>query len=110
TVTQAKESWNVADKNVFTHINDALVAEYRERLLSENVFSPSSINRKLSSLRKYLSWAHGKGLLQQIAIPGSLNATAKIASTQSPSLTESNINLDKSQSDQLRNKVTQDEQ
>ncbi|HXS15296.1 MAG TPA: site-specific integrase, partial [Candidatus Saccharimonadales bacterium] len=34
TVTQAKESWNVADKNVFTHINDALVAEYRERLLS----------------------------------------------------------------------------
>ncbi|MDE2588332.1 MAG: site-specific integrase, partial [Patescibacteria group bacterium] len=44
-------------------ISPAVVEEYKERLLEENVYSPTSINRKLSSLRKYFAWAIEQGIV-----------------------------------------------
>jgi site-specific recombinase XerD len=49
--------------NIFKAIDTALIIEYKSRLLSESGLSPISINRKLSSLRKYLNWLYSIGLI-----------------------------------------------
>src|SRR5260221_857543 len=53
--------------NILATIDNSVIETYKARLLEENVFSPSSINRKLSSLRKYLNWAQEQGLLSSFA-------------------------------------------
>lgn len=50
--------------DVFAKIDSFLIEEYKNRLLNEAGFSPLSVNRKLSSLRKYLSWAQSKGIIK----------------------------------------------
>ncbi|HSW76782.1 MAG TPA: site-specific integrase, partial [Candidatus Saccharimonadales bacterium] len=50
--------------DLFAKINSFMIEEYKNRLLNEANMSPLSVNRKLSSLRKYLSWANSKGLLR----------------------------------------------
>ena len=62
-VTGVNNSWDVREKNVFEKISPILINEYKERLLSQN-FSPKTINRKLSSLRKYISFASEKNLIK----------------------------------------------
>src|SRR3989344_3806955 len=55
-VTNVKDAWNIKDQNIFNNINPEIVEEYKKRLLSEG-FSPSTINRKLSSIRNFVRWA-----------------------------------------------------
>ncbi|MCL5113767.1 MAG: site-specific integrase [Patescibacteria group bacterium] len=62
-VTGVQEAWDVKEKNVFNKTDDLLIGEYKNRLLEQN-FSPKTINRKLSSLRKYLTWAQKEGLIK----------------------------------------------
>ncbi len=65
-VVQAQEAWIVTDQNIFTYINKNLIEEYRSRLIESSGFSPTSVNRKLSSLRKYISWAVDNGIVANI--------------------------------------------
>lgn len=51
-----KYAWGVAERNLFNIINPQTIEEYKQRLFVSK-FSPLTINRKLSSLRKYLNWA-----------------------------------------------------
>jgi site-specific recombinase XerD len=51
-------------KDVFAKIDSHLIEEYKERLLNGAGLSPLSINRKLSSLRKFINWADQKGYLK----------------------------------------------
>lgn len=52
------------DASVLKRVDSTMVNEYKNRLLTEANLSPVSINRKLSSLRKYFSWAAEKQFLQ----------------------------------------------
>ncbi len=54
-----------ASLNVLARIDSELVEEYKQRLLTQGNFSPATINRKLSSLRRYLSWAQSQNLKEQ---------------------------------------------
>src|SRR5258708_18716496 len=59
-VTFSKAEWHVKEKNIFEKINNELIGEYKSRLLgstTEAGFSPPTVNRKLSSLRKFTAWA-----------------------------------------------------
>src|SRR5258708_15390369 len=65
-VTFSKAEWNVKEKNIFEKINNELIGEYKSRLLgstTEAGFSPATVNRKLSSLRKFTAWATEAGHL-----------------------------------------------
>ncbi len=42
--------------NILKDINELIINEYKNRLLYQAHMSPASVNRKLSSLRKYTSW------------------------------------------------------
>jgi site-specific recombinase XerD len=54
--------------NVLAEIDSKLVEEYKQRLLDRGSFSPATINRKLSSLRKYLAWAQSQGLVGDLEL------------------------------------------
>ena len=62
-VTGVKNAWDVREKNIFNKIDSQTIGEYKERLLSEAKLPPVSINRKLSSLRKYFGWLTEEGIL-----------------------------------------------
>jgi len=64
-VSGVKQAWELKEKNIFDKINNKLLEEYKGRLLTEVSFSPTSINRKLSSLRKYFKWASEEGFLKE---------------------------------------------
>lgn len=61
--TNAKEAWIISEKNLMRFCTLELVTEYRQRLLRDTSFSPVSVNRKLSSLRKFFSFAVAHDLL-----------------------------------------------
>jgi len=61
-VTGISKEWNIGKKNVFEKINPILINEYKKRLLTS--LSPKTINRKLSSLRKYISFAQEQNLIK----------------------------------------------
>ncbi len=61
-VTGVENAWDMREKNLFEKIGMAILEEYKERLFKTG-FSARSINRKLSSLRKYIAWAQGEGLI-----------------------------------------------
>lgn len=54
-VNVSGSDWS-ASTNIFESLNPALIDEYKDRLLRMH-FSPTSINRKLSSIRTLVSWA-----------------------------------------------------
>src|SRR3989344_6821570 len=62
-VTGADKAWHVKDKNIFDKIDALLIEEYKNRL-SDSGICATSINRKLSSLRRYLKWAESDGLIK----------------------------------------------
>ena len=71
--------------NVLPEIDTKLVEEYKQRLLGQGNFSPATINRKLSSLRKYLAWAQSQGLVRpQAEISNQLNNPAIQQSSNRP--------------------------
>lgn len=78
-VTGIENAWHVREKNLFDKIDLALFEEYKHRLLKTG-FSARSINRKLSSLRKYMRWAKNEGLVGQTNwhTPSSTPAEVKI--------------------------------
>jgi site-specific recombinase XerD len=53
---QESENKSIRTKDADILITSPLISEYKTRLLSFTDFSPSSINRKLSSIRKYIEW------------------------------------------------------
>ena len=65
---EAKEGFDTNISNYIEVINTALINEYRQRLITELGLSESSINRKLSSIRKYLRFADQK-LFTKLQIP-----------------------------------------
>ncbi|HSX40802.1 MAG TPA: site-specific integrase, partial [Candidatus Saccharimonadales bacterium] len=64
--------------NVFDSISDAFIEEYKQRLLLDGHFSPKSINRKLSSIRKYLSWSFEKGYSQKIIVRSNIKPDSNV--------------------------------
>ena len=56
------------EKPGFEVITPELIEEYKQRLLALKKFSPRSINRKLSSIRKYLSYAKAEGLVPDVEV------------------------------------------
>ncbi|MDO8658858.1 MAG: site-specific integrase [Candidatus Levybacteria bacterium] len=63
-VTRIKDAWDIREKNLFEKIDLSLIEEYKNRLLENNI-SAQSINRKLSSIRKYTKWALEEGLIKK---------------------------------------------
>ena len=63
-VSLTKYAWDVTERNLLDKINFPLVDEYKQRLIAAK-FSPRTINRKLSSLRNYISWAKSQGLIPE---------------------------------------------
>jgi len=65
-VTGIDEAWHIGSKNLLSKINQVLLAEYKERLLTASEFSIPSINRKLSVLKKYIAWGNAQGIMSSI--------------------------------------------
>jgi site-specific recombinase XerD len=83
-VTKDKGNNYVIDRSdLLTKITPNLTEEYKYRLLHTLKLSPVSINRKLSALRKYLSWASDQGLLTSIPSIGSNIADKNVSQTNS---------------------------
>ena len=59
------ENSDVNTQQPFLSIDAMTINQYKERLLTEERFSPISINRKLSSLRRYMRWLEEQGLLEK---------------------------------------------
>lgn len=57
------EAAGAAEDAKYLLIDNIAVQQYRDRLLAEARFSPTSINRKLSSLRRYQNWLSERGLI-----------------------------------------------
>ena len=68
-----------AEGSVLQKMDSSIIDEYKTRLLHEAKLSPVSINRKLSSLRKYFGWAQEQQLRQS---PLSINSQEEIAEPQ----------------------------
>lgn len=58
-VSSSESDW-IVPKSVFQNLSTNLIEEYKKRLIGLN-FSPLTINRKLSSIRKLISWASETG-------------------------------------------------
>jgi site-specific recombinase XerD len=56
--------YSLKDRNLLSHITPLLLEEYKQRLLTDAKVSPSTINRKLSSLRRYITWAQSQGIIE----------------------------------------------
>ena len=59
------------DTDLFAKIDSFMLDEYKNRLVNEAHLSPLSVNRKLSALRKYISWASDKGIIKNHVQVGS---------------------------------------
>jgi len=59
-----KQSWDVSEDGVLQKIDSSVIEEYKKRLLGELKLSPVSINRKLSSIRRYFRWANEDGFIK----------------------------------------------
>lgn len=77
-----KNSYIVDRRPLLEKITPELTEEYKYRLLHHLKLSPVSINRKLSSLRKYLSWASDEGLLATTPLISSNISEKKILLTK----------------------------
>src|SRR3990167_5301131 len=67
TSLDSAQKWIVEDRDLFSKITPHALEEYKKRLVEKSDFSPASINRKLSSIRKFVAWAKEEGLLRQEA-------------------------------------------
>jgi site-specific recombinase XerD len=54
--------------NLLHVIDNNVLDQYKNRLLIEAKLSPISINRKLSSLRRYIKWLEEKGIIDNLLI------------------------------------------
>ena len=66
------------EKELLQKIDNALIEEYKSRLIYDAQLSPLSVNRKLSSLRKYLDWAVQQKLIEnELDTIGRMSVTAQ---------------------------------
>ena len=64
-VSGTDQAYKIDDKNIYKYINQDSIEEYKFRLQAIAKLSPASINRKLSSLRKYVAWAVSEELMPE---------------------------------------------
>ncbi len=64
TVLEPGENTWETQEHASTKVDSRLIEEYKKRLLDELKLSPVSVNRKLSSLRRYLAWAKEEGIIR----------------------------------------------
>lgn len=79
-------------------INKELIEEYKQRLITHNNFSATTVNRKLSSLRKYLSWAQEEGFIK--AQPEITNYQTPFFTTQPEAISQE---LSKTEEPRIKN-------
>ncbi|MEX2013015.1 MAG: site-specific integrase, partial [Candidatus Levyibacteriota bacterium] len=91
-VTAVSKEWQASQKNVFDKIDWKLIEEYKLRLISEH-FSPLTINRKLSSLRKYVAWAKEQGYIKKEADTSPFTLREKPQSQQEAGILSSMPNV-----------------
>lgn len=75
-----------SDLTTVGKINKELIEEYKQRLITHNNFSATTVNRKLSSLRKYLSWAQEEGFIK--AQPEVTNYQTPVFTTQPEAISQ----------------------
>ncbi len=86
-VTKTDIELTKRQKHVLDCISSELIEEYKMRLLNDAKFSPASVNRKLSSLRKYTSWCIQKGYIRnQIDIRIIQHTSQEAQTTPLPSI------------------------
>lgn len=79
------------EKTIVDSLNGKLIEEYKNRMLYEANFSPISINRKLSAIRKYLEFAKKQRILtQNISVPSNPTIT-KESNQKQPSKADLNL-------------------
>ncbi|MBA3724055.1 MAG: site-specific integrase [Candidatus Levybacteria bacterium] len=62
------ENTAATEEQRFLHIDGLAVQKYKDRLMTEANFSSTSINRKLSSLRRYIRWLSESGYVAKPAL------------------------------------------
>jgi site-specific recombinase XerD len=83
TAAGESEHYDLKERDLRSHITPYLLEEYKHRLLNEVKASPSTVNRKLSSLRRYILWAQGQSIIKAFAseeLP--INVTGKVSPTE----------------------------
>lgn len=91
-VSPKNAPYEVKQPDLRTQITPLLLEEYKHRLLNEVKLSPISVNRKLSSLRRYVLWAQSQEIIKPFAtklLPTNVNDSAKEKTTNTNS-TEKN--------------------
>ncbi len=82
------DEWEIGKRNLFSRINNELIEEYKNRLIHPSIhepgFSPATVNRKLSSLRRYLSWATQEGLIASEEDLETANVEEKSTKVEAP--------------------------
>ena len=62
--------------DILKEINELVIDEYRDRLLYQARMSPASVNRKLSSLRKYTGWLGNNDIkIKKVTLTKNLKTT-----------------------------------
>lgn len=68
-------------QTILRHISNYALQSYKMRLFHERHFSPVSINRKLSSIRRYVRWLEEKGVIEKfLDLPEPVKEMANVAS------------------------------
>ncbi len=105
---QAQTDQESEEITPLSYLSNDLLATYRDELFSGNVFSASSINRKLSSLRKYIGWAKSQNFLEnELDSRNNPNEVANIASAHTSSVLE--VNQNKAESEKRKELETKKE-
>jgi len=84
-VAGENDHYDLRERNLFTQITPLLLEEYKQRLLHEAKISPSSVNRKLSSLRRYILWAQSQDYVKSFTtklLPSNVNEAASAGKQQ----------------------------
>lgn len=68
-IARNDNKWKAEKINIFDSLNSRIIEEYKNRLLNPALtggaaFSPKTVNRKLSSLRKFVSWAKTENFIK----------------------------------------------
>jgi len=74
------------NSNLLTSIDNYVLDQYKTRLLNEAKLSPISINRKLSSLRRYIRWLSDKGILEDILMQPEPESTKTVTQEEFPTV------------------------
>ncbi len=61
------DQFEIHEHNIPSYITPSVLEEYKSRLLHEAKASPKTVNRKLSSLRKYILWAQKRNMIPEFA-------------------------------------------